>query len=177
MKMKAFTYKKLFLCAACALMLVSCLKREEFPPQPVIEYTDFIKYGNDSAEFIFQFTDGDGDIGLTEGDTFGNFAPNQPYYYNFIMIYYYKDGTGNFQPYDAIDSTPAVMDTLKNGYRIPYITPEGQNKVLDGEIRVKLLAPYIPPAVSDKNFRFDVFIYDRSLNKSNVITTPELTPP
>jgi hypothetical protein len=173
--MKVFTYKKALLASACALLFASCLKREEFPPQPVIEYKDFIKYGNDSAEFIFKFTDGDGDIGLTESDTFGNFAPNAPYYYNFSMTYFYKDGSGNFQPYDAIDSTPAVMDTLKNGYRIPYITPEGQNKVLDGEIRVKLLAPYIP--IFDKNFKFDAFIYDRSLNKSNVISTPELTPP
>lgn len=177
MKMKVFRYQGMLLAAGCALLLVSCLKREEFPPQPVIEYTDFIKYGNDSAVFIFQFTDGDGDIGLDERDTLGNFAPSQPYYYNFIMTFYYKDATGTFQPFDAIDSTPAIMDTLKNGYRIPNITPEGQNKVLDGEIRVKLLGPYIPPQVDDKNFKFDAFIYDRSLNKSNVISTPELTPP
>jgi hypothetical protein len=175
MEMKVFTLKNIILAALCTALLSSCLKRKEYPPTPVIEYTDFVKYGHDSADFVFHFTDGDGDIGLSEADTFGSFAPSQPYYYNLVMTYFYKDGTGNWQPYDAIDSTPAVMDTLKNGYRIPDITPEGQNKVLDGEIHIKLLAPYIP--LFDKNFKFEAYIYDRELHKSNMITTPELTPP
>lgn len=173
MKMKVFTLRNILLAGTCAAALTSCLKREEYPPTPVLEYKDFVKYGTDSADYVFKFTDGDGDIGLDKGDTLGDFGSNKPYYYNCIMTYYYKDGSGNWQPYDAIDSTPA-MDTLKSRYRIPNITPEGQNKVLDGEIHIKLLAPYIP--YTDKNYKFELFIYDRSLNKSNVITTPELIP-
>ena len=160
--------------ALLAVLLVSCLKREEFPPNPLIEYSEFVKYGTDSANFVFTFTDGDGDIGLDEGDTTGSFAPGQPYYYNFVMTYYYKDASGNFVPYDANPATPGVMDTLMYRYRIPDITPEGQNKVLDGEMRIKLLAPYY--GLGHQVYKYDAYIYDRSLQKSNVIITPELTP-
>ena len=47
----------------------SCLKRNDFPDEPQIEYLDFVKYqntqGKDSIGVLkFKFTDGDGDIGL-----------------------------------------------------------------------------------------------------------------
>lgn len=157
-----------------AILVSSCLKRKEYPPNPIIEFKEFAKYGTDSANFAFTFTDGDGDIGLDQDDTIGNFAPGQPYYYNFIMTYYYKDASGNFVPFDANPATPAVMDTLQYRYRIPDITPEGQNKVLDGEMRIKLLAPYY--GIGHQEFKYEAYIYDRSLQKSNVIITPVLTP-
>ncbi len=172
--MKRAALKLLFPALFIALLGTACLKRTEYPPNPVIAYKDFIKYGNDSANFIFTFTDGDGDIGLNEADTFGNFAPGQVHYYNFVMTYYYKDANGNFVLFDADPDTPAKLDTLQFKYRIPDITPRGHNKVLEGEMRIKLHAPYYGPG--HQVFKFEAYIYDRSLQKSNVIVSPELTP-
>lgn len=174
MKMNAFTLKTTLAVMVTAMALTSCLKRKDYPPTPVIEYTDFIKYGSDSAEFIFHFTDGDGDVGLSEGDTTGEFSRGKRTYYNLIMTYYFKDTSGNFVPFDRKPSSPDTLDTLVYAYRIPDITPIGQNKVLDGEMRVRLMNPYFDSR--HRAFRYDAYIYDRSLKKSNVIQTPELTP-
>ena len=46
----------------------SCKKKEEFPIEPVIKYSNFVITG-DSAKLYFTFTDGDGDIGLAKSDT------------------------------------------------------------------------------------------------------------
>ena len=119
--------------AGCVLLISfffnSCKKPKEIPPLPVIVYKNFVKYGSDSAQFIFTFKDGDGDIGLNQRDTFPPFNSSSVYYYNLYMIYYYKATDGKFYPYDNVAGT-SVMDTLQYTYRIPNITPKGQNKIL-----------------------------------------------
>ena len=54
--------------------------------------------------------------------------------------------------------------------RIPYLTPDGKNKALKGEILRELNLPF--PLVND-TMKYDIFIYDRGLHQSNTITTPE----
>lgn len=154
------------------LFLYSCLKPEVVPPVPAIEFKDYIKYGIDSADVSITFKDGDGDVGLEQSDTLPPFDPSSTYYNNIYLVYYYKGSDGLFHKYFNIPT----QDTLKYAYRIPNITPTGQNKILDGEIKVTLRPA--PIYVSGHTVvRFDVYIYDRALNKSNVITTPEITVP
>lgn len=152
-----------------ASILGSCLKPKEFPKTPSIEFKDFVKRG-DSADFIISFKDGDGDIGLNQADTSGNFAPNQPYYYNLVMYYEYKKVDGSFSKFVLPNG-----DTLTYKYRIPNITPTGVNKGIDGDIKVLLSAPYYYPGHTA--IKFEAYIYDRALNKSNVIVTSEITVP
>jgi hypothetical protein len=156
-----------------ALLLSSCRKDEEFPVEPQIEYLNFIKYGNDSADFYISFTDGDGDIGLDKGDTFPPYNRGSIYYYNIYLRYQYKDSAGNYKDY-ALPLIPpdTVPDTLEWKYRIPVVTPFGQDKSLNGEIHVRLYGPYqVHPT-----YRYRCYIYDRALNKSNVADSPDLTP-
>jgi hypothetical protein len=174
MKMNVFTLKRVFAVIMLATILTACLKRQDYPPTPAIEYTDFKMYGQDSAELVLHFTDGDGDIGLDEDDTTGSFAPDQPYYYNFVATYFYKDTSGLFVPFDEKPSSPDTLDTLRYRYRIPNITPEGQNKVLDGDMIIKFRYPYYGPGHTA--FKYEIYIYDRSLQKSNVIVSPEINP-
>jgi hypothetical protein len=73
----------------------SCLKRNDFPDEPQIEYLDFVKYqntqGKDSIGVLkFKFTDGDGDIGLDQQDTFPPFNEGSLHYYNFYVKYFEK---------------------------------------------------------------------------------------
>nr|MDQ3049005.1 hypothetical protein [Bacteroidota bacterium] len=102
-----------------AIFMSSCVKEKTFPPEPIIEFVEFISYNPDSADCIIKFKDGDGDIGILEGDT----ASDD----DFKMKYLYKDTDGIFKPFDGIDST-AAMDTLFYSYRVPYLTPDGQYK-------------------------------------------------
>jgi hypothetical protein len=50
---------------AIAFLGYSCEKESDFPPEPVI--TD-INFDLDKYHLIVEFTDGDGDFGITQGD-------------------------------------------------------------------------------------------------------------
>lgn len=152
---------------AIGLLLVAltgCRPEKKFPAEPVIEFKSFTQYG-DSASLVINFTDGDGDIGLGESDSQPPFDTGSTYYHNLFLEY----------------------DTLENGtwrrvqfllplyYRIPRITPTGQNKTLEGEIAVALkpwpLVTY-PAGWPADTVRFTVTLVDRSLNVSNTVESP-----
>lgn len=156
-----------------AVSLTGCVKEKQFPSQPIIEFKEFISYVGDhntvdSADCIINFTDGDGDIGLAKDDTVS--PPN------LRLKYLYKNMTdGKFYPMDAIDSTTA-MDTLFFDYRIPNITPDGQYKALDGNIKAKFrTSPVFYPG--HKIVKFEIRLTDRAGNKSNLVSTNEITVP
>jgi hypothetical protein len=163
--MKLIKYT-LFLLFTGAFILTSCVKEKSFPPEPAIEFIRYQQYGSDSADCVIGFKDGDGDIGIMEGDTT---AKN-----DLQMKYLFKGTDGLFHPFDAIDST-AVMDTLFYSYRVGDITPEGQYKALEGEIKAKLRsAPLYFPAHT--RVKFEIRLRDRAGNWSNIVTSNEITP-
>jgi len=138
--------------------LISCLKGTQYPDEPEIEFistvfTDSVDLlGNQSflGVITFGFTDGDGDIGIRQGDTTKNM---------FVLQIGIKNGQ-NQVPTDL-------------SYGIPYVTPSGQNKNLRGEIDVdvNIPNPLGNPYPFDSVF-FEIYIEDRAKNQSNVITTP-----
>ncbi len=186
--MKFFTKIALIFIGISSIFILSCRKQKDISPIPRIEFKSFVPYANDSAVLVIKFEDGDGDIGLTQADTSGSFAKSSEYYNNLYLIYYYKKDDGNFSRFaylKTIKKTPptpdsSYWDTLKLAYRIPDLRPKGQNKVLEGEIKAKIPAPYywsgdasgiFPP---HKTFRYEVYIYDRELHKSNLVTTQDV---
>jgi hypothetical protein len=163
--MKHFKYI-LILAFTGSLVLPSCVKEKSFPPEPKIEFIRYQKYGSDSADCVISFKDGDGDIGIVDGDTVSK--------NDFQMKYLYKGTDGQYHPFDRIDST-AEMDTLFYDYRVPDITPEGQYKALEGEIKAKLRSHplYFP---GHTNVKFEIRLRDRAGNWSNIATTSEIIP-
>ena len=148
-------------------VLSSCVKEKSFPPEPVIAFKEFIKLGPDSADCVITFNDGDGDIGILASDLT---SPN-----DFRMKYLYKDIDGVFKPFDIIPATPA-MDTLFYEYRVPNLTPEGQYKALNGEIKAKLrAAPIYGPGHTV--VKFEITLRDRAGHLSNMVSTNEITVP
>lgn len=148
------------LALGAVLLLSACLKKEEFPPEPIITFKSLEQFG-DSASLIITFTDGDGDIGLDEGDTGGSFGPGGADYHNLLV------------GFDALtNGVWAEVDLeLPLNYRIPRITPSGQNKALSGEIAVALKPWPIIPGSEGDTVRFDVRLVDRALNRSNEVST------
>ncbi|MBL4657307.1 MAG: hypothetical protein JKX73_04850 [Flavobacteriales bacterium] len=151
----------LFWCLGTILLLSSCLKGTEYPDEPVIElismeFTDSIEplLGNKMYIGIitFGFTDGDGNIGVHPNDSTEN-----------MVVYEYGVVNG-------IDQAPIDLS-----YSIPYVTPTGQNKSIKGEIDVELFLEPAPPKphLYDTVY-FELFIKDRSNNKSNIITTRQI---
>lgn len=153
----------------------SCKKKEEYPVVPYIEFLNFTKWSNGGIDTALtmkiSFTDGDGDIGLHD-DTMPPFNPHGSYYYNYIITYMEKRG-GQWRYYLIFNDITQQYDTVNFNSRVPWLTPDAGNTAIKGEIELmmKILRPV------DSNYdtiRFDAFIYDRSLHKSNVIRTPEL---
>ena len=154
----------------------SCMRMEEFPPEPSISYLTFEKIFNETDSIYdrgilkFEFTDGDGDIGLTKIDTFPPFNPGSKYYYNLIIDYFeVRNGVETAVPLTFFNSETQTFDTVYLSARIPLLTPKGSNKALTGEIYDTL---FIYNYFSDFDTLFLKFkIVDRALHESNLERT------
>lgn len=158
-----------YLLILIALAYGSCIDKPSYPSEPVIAYKDFIRYGSDpsnpdSVELVVSFTDNEGDIGLEQGDTHGLFKDGN------IWLVYFFDTSGVWEAYDTSVTTPQ-FDTFKVAYRVPPVLPEGDPaEPMKGLIYVKQ-SPFIK--VFDK-IKYEVYMYDKALHKSNLIETPPL---
>lgn len=149
------------------LIIAGCKKFETYPPEPIIKFISLTKIPNssgidDKGILKIGFTDGDGDIGLGQGDTLSPYNPGSEYYYNFYIFFYEKQN-GQYVKFQA--STPVHS-------RIPPIESEVSDRGIKGEIEIELeinnfFSPY-------DTIQFEAYIYDRALNKSNVIRTPDI---
>jgi len=156
-------------------LILSCRKDEQFSNTPQIRFDGFQKVqaqnGKDSAGIMkIYFTDGDGDVGLNPSDTLAPFNKGNLYYYNFFVSFFEKQN-GEWVKVSFPPPFPGG-DTLSNNARIPYLTPEGQNKTLEGTIEMGLFtgSPFSPY----DTVKYQVSLCDRALNRSNQIETPEI---
>ncbi len=158
--------KILFIGLLSGRIVAGCEEIKSYPEIPEIKYSPpfqiFITedaLGNELylGKLKFEFTDGDGNLGLKQPtDTFS--MPDSAIY-NIFMELYEKNDTGFVK---------SETDELK--YRIPYIEREGQNKTLTGTITVDL---------EYRTLEYDTIFYtfyivDRDYNKSNVDSTEVL---
>ncbi len=146
------------LLVACTSLLVSgCKKSDEFSDVPLITFKS-LTVGKDASGFdevshlIISFKDGDGDIGTERYDG----VPN-----NFIIKRFEKKNGA------------WIADTINLNGHLPYLTPEGSNKALKGEIATDIQLPFVPPRTND-TIQYLVYIYDRALHQSNSIYTSEI---
>lgn len=144
------------------LLSVGCESVEDFPDEPQVTFKSLEIEDANNAVLKISFTDGDGDIGLSEGDTLPPFCPEEcDYYYNLLCEYYEKQ-----------DGEWVIFDDLAAPfyYRVPIVEPSGQNPTLEGEIHIDLNAYYITGTGYD-TCRMSVRLIDRSLNVSNEVFT------
>jgi hypothetical protein len=148
------------------VVFISCKKPAEYPNEPVIAfknmYTERDAAGYDRKLYVtLDFTDGDGDIGYNEvGFNDAIFDdPHSKYYNNFqVRTFHYENGV-------------LINDTVDLSARMLNVTPEVKNKALKGEILRELP---LKPNMDNDTFHFEIFIYDRGLHASNIITTPDI---
>jgi hypothetical protein len=141
--------------------LISCSEKEEYPVIPQIEFEGMIKLFNsnlnlyDRGVLRISFKDGDGDIGLRESETL------PPYDYNFFVKYYeLQNGT---------EVHVVIADSNEFNARIPVLTPDGPIKAIKGEIEDTLFIYNFQSGFD--TIKFDAYLLDRALNKSNTIST------
>ncbi|MFI5148717.1 MAG: hypothetical protein ACHQRM_03225 [Bacteroidia bacterium] len=153
------------------VFLYSCKKVENLPVIPAITFKSFQTYGSDSAVCKINFVDGDGDIGLDPYMTQPPFDPSSRFY-NDLFLTYYWDSLGNWVV--GLKSVAIGYAIRENVYRIPNLSTNGQTSALEGEIKVKIPAPYSIPG---QTFKYKIQLYDRALHPSNVVWTDAKLPP
>lgn len=158
--MKLFAKISLFLTLLSTLWLSGCIKEEQYPLEPHIDFLGFGTLpGTDGLDSIAQlnisYTDGDGNIGLYEKDSI------EPYKYN----YYIK--------LQQLINNVLVVDTLSEfNNRIPILTPTNRNKNIRGTITTNLDMYITRNFLKSDTIAFQMYLLDRDLNKSNVLQTP-----
>ncbi len=153
------------------LLAFACKKIEVFPDEPSVSFKsvivkDSIDILNNPIKYVnltFQVIDGNGDIGINEDDTTGIFHRDSQNYYNLFIREYEKIG----------DEFIEVVDVeFPRNYRIPDLTPQGQNKILKADISVEMEYRYSNAnPLPFKEFKYFYYLVDRALNQSNIDTS------
>lgn len=146
------------------LLLVSCEEIDpEYPDEPVVDYQSFGFYiltdelGNKNlvGRLTYDFTDGDGNIGLYPlSDTLSINQPDTVKYNFFLHVHELK----NYEYVPIPDEEGGILK-----YRIPYLDKQPLTGTMDLDI-------YYPVIVND-TFFYTFYIYDRDFNRSNIDTT------
>jgi hypothetical protein len=162
--MKIYTKITFFLLISIVAGLTSCIKEEQYPIIPHIEFGGFATAkditGKDSLGAItISYTDGDGNIGLFAWDTI------EPKKYNFYLKF--MELVNN----ELVEVKP-VDSTLTFNARIPLLTPVGRNKNIKGDITMYLELYFARQILKSDTIAFEIYIRDRDLNNSNVVETP-----
>ncbi|MFC2114639.1 hypothetical protein ACFLRI_04760 [Bacteroidota bacterium] len=156
-------------------LLDSCSQEVEFPITPQIAFQDYVLYKNENGrdtalKLIISFTDGDGDLGLEQKDTFPPFNQGS-IYHSCMYIYYYEFVDSQFVEVRPEVGGIPIGDTIRFPYRFRNLTPNTPNKAIKGEIEWH--TNIIQPQKSNL-IKFKIFIYDRALHKSNEVESPEI---
>lgn len=174
------------LLALLGLSVPGCITPPKYSDTPEIEFRSVTiqpvvnRFGPfDSVNIVVSYRDGDGNLGLSKKDTlapFGLLLPDKkttnPKRINYFCQMQIRQTDGTF-----LDFTPP-NDPLNGTY--PNLTPATQGDraaPLRGEIFYGFnISPTLalPPGTV---VRFKVYILDRSLNRSNEITTSTVSIP
>ncbi|WP_417601146.1 hypothetical protein [Owenweeksia hongkongensis] len=162
-------FPKILLCALfLVLTYVGCKKDKAFPDTPNLKWDDYeIMPENGPIDEIvlnLAFTDGDGDIGSGSQNAYDTCNSQS---YDLFIRYFEKVG-GSYQEVFPVDTTSC----LYFHQRFPDITPEGQNKILEGNIYAPFIFLGFPSNANVDTIKFEVVLKDRAGNKSNVATSP-----
>ncbi|TGE29132.1 hypothetical protein [Hymenobacter metallicola] len=168
--------------AATAGLLTSCLQAPDYPTAPQINFkelkVDRYNFGIgytpvDSVRLTIDFTDGDGDLGLSiTGDQEAPYNPTKPdgtynrTTHNYFITPYKR--TNPNSPFEAV----ATSSTGEYNSRFPPLfSADAKPGPLKGTLT--LTTPFFlgTPFRPGDEVRFEVTIMDRALNESNKITT------
>lgn len=162
-----------------ALTLTACREEPNYSDIPHIEfdrveqYTYFIpdeRRFQDTLIVALDFQDGDGNLGLLRSSATGQdsgpdfeppFDQDSEFYNNFFAELQFKRGS------NYVDS-----DVVFSG-RFPRLSSDDKNEPLEGEIRYTI-SNFSSDFFPTDTVRFEIFIYDRALNKSNVVYTSDV---
>jgi hypothetical protein len=165
-----FDILKIWVFFCFVAMLFACDPSEKLPEETVLTYVSYEKVLDERSQECFRihytFQDGDGNIGLNPQDTLPPYT--FPYNSNFYLYVMDKDDNGDFK----------VMVVDNEIYYTSRIAPFNVPGALRGSLTYDITAfgtARIKASSKNKIIRFDAFMYDRNLVKSNVAVSEEIS--
>jgi|SaaInl25SG_5_DNA_1037380.scaffolds.fasta_scaffold00014_14 hypothetical protein len=151
---------------AVNLTLVGCLPDPMYPDEPALAAESLVPHSDGTATLTLRFTDGDGNVGLTQADTLPPFCATCDHHFNLV---------GEYQEWlNDTWNTPNLL--VPYSYRVPVAEPTGSSPALDGTIELALTSWYLFGTTAD-SVRFTWTLWDRDLNPSNKAVTDALAVP
>ncbi len=155
--------------------LASCIDPPQYPNEPEISNIKLSRTlvdQQDTFHIIFDFTDGDGDLGFEDVD------------FGFCALCDTMVDTSCYNiPELSILITNLSTHCLVSAYQVPYIPPKGSSSSISGEITVRVfdccVYPDLTSCYSNSNYptdtvQYEVRIKDRAGNVSNRLVTEPL---
>lgn len=156
----------IFLFVFGAIFLYTCKSPQTEPLPPNITFKNILLADSFDAlgnkvklcRLCFNVIDANGDIGLAENDTTGAYHKDSLYHYDlFTKLFEVKNG----EPIEIDEPAP-------RNFRIPYIVPAGQNKLLMADIYIDMDFTFNQQQqLMYDSVMFEFYIVDRALHKSN----------
>lgn len=143
--------------------IFGCVKKTHYSEIPNLTFVSYstgdtldpiLRQVNKYVKIKFAFTDGDGDLGLPQDST------RAPYDYN-VFATLNLNRTGTYE----------ISSQEKS--RIKDLAPYANKNGLEGTIEVTYI-PYLP---AGSKIKYDLYILDQALHRSNTISSPELILP
>lgn len=106
---------------------------------------------------------------IIENDTF-YVEPNE-FHHNFKVKYFVKKN-GAYSEFDFETAFDPICGESFDG-RFPLLNDSNRDRPLEGKLKYKMESVGFEFIFRQDTMMLEVFIYDRALNKSNVITTPD----
>lgn len=160
---------KLLILFLAASLFWTCKPHAKFPKEPHLDFVSLEKIDNgtfidDKAFLRLYFTDGDGNVGLNSEDNISPFDTGSVYKNNFFVTYYAKRN-GEF----------VAFPEFAFNARLPRFSSTNTPEALEGEIEYMLsIRNPLVTAPNRDTIRFECWMFDRDLNESNHVFTPEL---
>lgn len=173
---------KLSILGLIALMSAKCIDEPKYSLEPKIKNivlnNNYLVKGVDSLILKFSFTDGDGNIGVKEGD------PGLIEYITseFGCIIGEKGDSIDTLLYPVVDTVigNVFLTDSRDGctlyYRTPYIDPQSKYKAISGEITIDISSGLIQcfPGKAFDTLTYTIQLRDREGNYSNTETTGQI---
>lgn len=156
-------------------LLSACRNEYDYPVEPTLKYKDFVWVKTEEGEItkgilVLEFTDGDGDIGLGQGDTLPPFHLGGDHYYNFYIRLFTKN-SGQYNPIIFPDTNFTFNS------RIPRIEFNGNSKAIKGVLEYTFDMVIMYPFLSSDTIMIETYIKDRGMHLSNTVQTPDIVFP
>ena len=151
-------------------ILSSCFKNEEYANEPIISNPE-LAFSGDSLKLTFDFTDGDGDIGLDPDELDSPYDADSYYYYNLYVDYFEKDDADGW-----VRGLDFLGDSISFKYRLKPIIVKGKARGIKGTTEVYINEFYNKLSSESDTIKYQITLIDKALNVSNTIETIEIYP-